>query len=164
MVYATARTSVRKWHEAPVNSYLTGASPILIVGCARATGAGRCMRARACRSAGRCPSTGSLGHISAANRLSGTSRHAQGLSDALERIHNGLHALAQPALVAVCALSLSKRGPVPFDRLRAHQRQAQGTSATGSGHINNGLRAQSRACTPFDSAAVWQCGDVGGRQ
>ena len=29
MIYATSQASACKWHEAPVNSYLTGASPIL---------------------------------------------------------------------------------------------------------------------------------------
>jgi hypothetical protein len=28
MIYATSQASACKWHEAPVNSYLTGASPI----------------------------------------------------------------------------------------------------------------------------------------
>jgi hypothetical protein len=38
MIYATSQASACKWHEAPVNSYLTGASPILFE-VALATGA-----------------------------------------------------------------------------------------------------------------------------
>jgi len=30
MIYATSQASACKWHEAPVNSYLTGASPICL--------------------------------------------------------------------------------------------------------------------------------------
>jgi hypothetical protein len=40
-----------------------------------------------------------------------------------------------------CALSPRS---VPFDTLRAHTRQAQGTYSTGSGHILDRLKAHTR--------------------
>jgi hypothetical protein len=39
------------------------------------------------------------------------------------------------------ALSLAKRSIVPFDKLRAHEAQAQGTGEASSGHWRSELRA-----------------------